>query len=128
MQLSPHIPHSADSQPTLQELQALLHNGEQINIIKTIAAKWRAVGIALCLNRHRNDIIQSDARTPYLPTRLRRRVWPCCSAGWGGRGATWRALIRALEDVDENVLASQLTLSDNNIMMYIHCINVNRQT
>ena len=105
MQLSPHIPHSADSQPTLQELQALLHNGEQINIVETIAAKWRAVGIALCLNRHCIDIIQSDALPPNQTEKACLAMLQC----WmGGRGATWRALIRALEDVEENVLASQL--------------------
>ena len=58
------LPPSTDSQPTLQELQALPHNGQQINILETIAAKWRRVGIALGLNRHRIDIIQSDTLPP----------------------------------------------------------------
>ena len=99
------LPPSTDSQPTLQELQALPHNGQQINTIETIAAKWRAVGIALCLNRHRIDIIQSDA----LPPNQTENACRAMLEYWmEGRGATWRALIRALEDVDENVLASQL--------------------
>ena len=105
VQLSPHIPPSTVSQPTLQELQALPHDGQQINIVETIAAKWRAVGIALCLNRYRIDIIERDALRPNQTENACRAM---LEYWMEGRGATWRALIRALEDVDENVLASQL--------------------
>ena len=99
------IAPSIDSLPTPQELQALPHNGQQINIIETIAAKWKAVGIALCLNRHRIDIIERDALRPNQTENACRAM---LEYWMEGRRATWRALIRALEDVDENVLASQL--------------------
>ena len=73
--------------------------------METIAAKWRAVGIALGLNRRRIDNIQSDA----LPPNQTEKACQAMLEYWrGGRGATWWALIRALEDVKENVLASQL--------------------
>ena len=105
MLLPPSLPPSTDSQPTLQELQALPHNGQQINIIETIAAKWMKVGIALGLNQDRIDIIQSDA----LPPNQTEKACRAMLEYWmEGHGATWRALIRSLEDVDKNVLASQL--------------------
>ena len=101
------ISPSADSQPTLKELQALPHSRGNINVIESLAANWKRVAIALSINSYRIAIIDANSSRNVEDACLEMLQW------WldqqQEKKATWRALIRAIRDVAElQVLARDM--------------------
>ena len=101
------ISPSADSQPTLKELQALPHSRGNINVIESLAANWKRVAIALSINSYRIAIIDANSSRNVEDACLEMLQW------WldqqQEKKATWRALIRAIQDVAElQVLARDM--------------------
>ena len=93
---------STDCQPTLQELQALPHGGESINVIEGISSQWKRVATALSINSYRIGIISADSSHSVEDACWEMLRW------WLDTQrdkATWRALIKAIHVVELHVLA-----------------------
>ena len=84
----------SDTTPTLQELQILQRNDKQIKIIESIASEWERVAIALSIGIDRIRIIRSDSRGVEEACRRMLEWWLDSERD----RATWRRLIRAIED------------------------------
>ena len=105
--IAPHFSlHISDTQPTLLQLTHLVTpSGKTMEIIKSIAAKWRTVGIHMDFDPtgHTIDLIGADHPLDHVA---------CCTEimqKWlGGRGrqpANWATLVRVLRDAEFSVLA-----------------------
>ena len=96
---------STDSQPTLQELQALPHGRGSINVIEGIASKWKRVATALSINSDRIDIISTNSSHNVEDACWEMLRW------WLDTQrdkATWCALIKAIHVVELHVLANDI--------------------
>ena len=85
---------SSDTIPTFQELQTLQRNKKQIKIIESIASEWESVAIALAIGMDRIRIIRSDSHGVEEACRRMLEWWLDSKRD----RATWRRLIRAIED------------------------------
>ena len=72
----------------------LQHNNKHINIIESIASEWESVAIALSIEMHRIRIIRHDSRGVEVACRRMLEWWLDSERD----RATWRRLIRAIED------------------------------
>ena len=96
---------STECQPTLQELQALPHGRESINVIEGIAPQWKRVATALSFNSDRIDIISTNSSHNVEDACWEMLRW------WLDTQrdkATWRALIKAIRVVELHVLAHDI--------------------
>ena len=95
-----------DTRPTLLQLTHLVTpSGKTVRIIKSIAAKWKVVGIHLNFDPTGNTIVLIGTHHPLDPE-------ACCTEmmmEWlGGRGrqpANWATLVRVLRDAEFSALA-----------------------
>ena len=69
-------------------------NNKQINIIESIASEWESVAIALSIEINRIRIIRHDSRGVEEACRRMLEWWLDSERD----RATWRRLIRAIED------------------------------
>ena len=72
----------------------LQRNNKQINIIESIASEWESVAIALSIKMNRIHIIRHDSRGVEEACRRMLEWWLDSERD----RATWRRLIRAIED------------------------------
>ena len=95
---------STESRPTLQYLQALPASRGDIKVIEAIAAKWKLVGISLSVTSDRIDIIEADNPHRVEEACLQMLQW------WldHHRRPSWKSLIKALRNVNLNVLAHDI--------------------
>lgn len=96
-------------EPRLHELQCLRVKQKKIRVMKTVAASWRQVAIALHFEGSVIEIISESARSypePACEDMFRRWL-----RGEGRGPITWDTLIESLEDAEFENLADDLRKS-----------------
>ena len=99
----------ADKKPTLAQLTTMkTSKGEKINIIESVAPKWKALGSLLefdCYGRTL-ELIEFDYQQKGHSTCCREMLIKWLQGK--GREATWETLIELLNDIDQSELAKQI--------------------
>jgi len=94
----------SDSKPTIQELQTLRYNRGTLKIIQSTAAKWNTLAIELNFDE---PVIRSIERDTHC------KCEDACHEmflRWlRTKRANWQSLISALDSINEQVLASDVT-------------------
>ena len=95
-----------DSRPELRELHILSRDDKTVRIRDGAASKWKDLAIQLNFQPGTINIIQSDSY--YRSEDAFDMVMSRWLNGGGRHPVTWKTLIRALEDIDLNVLAQDV--------------------
>ena len=96
--------HKTDAKPTLLELQLLSNaEGVKIKVMEEVAAQWDGLALHLDFPQGIINIIKND-----YPNQTERACQQMFQRWLERADPTWRVLLKALEDIDMNTLASDL--------------------
>ena len=105
-----HVYLTSDSVPSLRDLVMLkTDSGEKIEIIKSLAPDWKAIGILLNFDDLGSQVALIEAQhgnnNPYACCREMMIHW---LLGNGEQPTSWRTLLTLLEDGERAYLADQI--------------------